>query len=640
MTNKLNALKHNKTKLLLPVFGLIALIWFLVRVIPKPSRASYPCQRAAFPIASAFVIWLTGIISSVFLFKRARRYFRRKNYLPAFSFLILCLILYWTTTIFTPFSSVQSKNQQTNNEFVPTDGPNQPIGKARGIFPGRVVWMYDPDATSWNPLETKWWSNESIDTVAVRNMLSKSVQLLTETTSDNEAWEAIFQHFNVIHEKGEVGYADGEKIAVKLNMNTVSGHNDGSNSCYNSPQMVEALLRQLVYQAGVPASAITFYDVSRAIPFTITTRCKEEFPDVNFMDLNGGDDCKKFEIDISTQIQWAEELTLENGGGNPTFLPKCVTQANYIINFSNLKGHDLAGVTICSKNHFGTICTESTKLSGPRAAGVHPYIAVHDFGNPGGGGTWDMYGRDMETYNALVDVIGHKDIGEKTLLYIVDALYTTQRQNNDVDENCKWEMQPFNNDWMSSMFISQDGLALESVGLDFLRCEPSQYQVYGNVDNYLHEAALADMPPSKTVYDPEGDGIPLLSLGVHEHWNDAVNKQYTRNLGTGEGIELISYRPDTIVTGHQNLKKNETDIRFSPNPAKNILKIKILHKPNLYFQAQIINSNGQTMQRFNKNDFADSNSLQIDISHYSQGIYWCILRAKNGNKSTAKFIKE
>ena len=31
----------------------------------------------------------------------------------------------------------------------------------------------------------------------------------------------------------------------------------------------------------------------------------------------------------------------------------------------------------------------------------------------------------------------------------------------------------------------------------------------------------------------------LSSLGVHEHWNDNINKQYTKNLGTGEGIELV-----------------------------------------------------------------------------------------------------
>jgi len=63
--------------------------------------------------------------------------------------------------------------------------------------------------------------------------------------------------------------------------------------------------------------------------------------------------------------------------------------------------------------------------------------------------------------------------------------------------------------------------------------------VTGNPDNYMHEAALADNPPSGTVYDPEGDGTPLASLGVHEHWNNPVDKQYSRNLGTGDGIELV-----------------------------------------------------------------------------------------------------
>jgi hypothetical protein len=42
------------------------------------------------------------------------------------------------------------------------------------------------------------------------------------------------------------------------------------------------------------------------------------------------------------------------------------------------------------------------------------------------------------------------------------------------------------------------------------------------------------------IYDPEGDGIVLKSLGVHEHWNNPRDRKYSRNLGTGEGIELIS----------------------------------------------------------------------------------------------------
>ena len=61
----------------------------------------------------------------------------------------------------------------------------------------------------------------------------------------------------------------------------------------------------------------------------------------------------------------------------------------------------------------------------------------------------------------------------------------------------------------------------------------------GGAQDYLHEAALAHDPPSGTFYDPENDGMAMASLGVHEHWNNPEDKQYSRNLGTGDGIELI-----------------------------------------------------------------------------------------------------
>jgi hypothetical protein len=40
------------------------------------------------------------------------------------------------------------------------------------------------------------------------------------------------------------------------------------------------------------------------------------------------------------------------------------------------------------------------------------------------------------------------------------------------------------------------------------------------------------------VYDPERDGTRLSSLGVSEHWNNAQEKRYSRNLNSGNGIEL------------------------------------------------------------------------------------------------------
>ena len=86
-------------------------------------------------------------------------------------------------------------------------------------------------------------------------------------------------------------------------------------------------------------------------------------------------------------------------------------------------------------------------------------------------------------------------------------------------------------------------MALESVCFDLMQHEgdPRAYPQMAGVDDHLTEAALAHVPPSETFYDPDhaGDVTRLASLGVHEHWNNAVDKQYSRNLRTGEGIELV-----------------------------------------------------------------------------------------------------
>jgi hypothetical protein len=41
------------------------------------------------------------------------------------------------------------------------------------------------------------------------------------------------------------------------------------------------------------------------------------------------------------------------------------------------------------------------------------------------------------------------------------------------------------------------------------------------------------------VYNPDKRG-QLASFGVHEHWNNAAERKYSRNLGRKEGVELIA----------------------------------------------------------------------------------------------------
>lgn len=60
------------TRLAFFVLGIGSTIWFLIRVIPKPSRASYPCVQASAPFMSAFVIYLIGLASTIYVFREKK----------------------------------------------------------------------------------------------------------------------------------------------------------------------------------------------------------------------------------------------------------------------------------------------------------------------------------------------------------------------------------------------------------------------------------------------------------------------------------------------------------------------------------------------------------------------------------------
>ncbi|MGA9119840.1 MAG: DUF362 domain-containing protein [Bacteroidota bacterium] len=558
--------------LLLPLAGLGCLIWMLIRVIPKPSRAEYPCMKVAAPLAGGFVAYIAGMAIALFSLKKSVHLFKKNRSILA-TILVLCGVAVGTFTVLKTDTQSYSATLAVDSLFVPTDAPNTPVGVARGIFPGRVIWMWDSTAATWNG-SGYWWSDAATHQDVVDSMLSKSLRSLTGKSSDAAAWDTLFKYFNLKHGKGNMGYLVGEKIAIKINLNQTSNAGNPGNASFTSPQSVLALLRQLVNKAGVQDSNITVYDLIRFVPDPIYTKCKNEFPNVHFMGWTASGGREKY-IRDTTRVHWSEHLTLEKDasvsakGGNPVYLPTTVTHAAYLINLASFKAHRYGGVTFGAKNHFGTLSCDddlgNPYVYAPHAAGVHSYMAVHDFilqGSP----EYSYIGRSMGSYNTLVDLMGHRDLGEKTLLFMVDALYGVQSEQDQVSTQSKWLSAPFNNDWTSSLFLSQDDVALESVGLDFFRTEQGMNKnilyVYGSVDNYLHEAAQANDPPSGTFYAPSGDGVRLQSLGVHEHWNNAVDKGYSRNLGTGIGIELLALSnsvtstPEgsspTIFTLHQN----------------------------------------------------------------------------------------
>jgi hypothetical protein len=524
---------------LFPIIGFLALVWFLIRVIPKPSRALYPCQRIAQPLASGFVVWLLGLIGSALAYRRARRFFHQSRYvLGAALIAVAVMAIYW------PFS-ITTENPAKAASFVPTDPANTPIGVAKGINPGRVVWVFNPDLTDPHGSNGRWWDDSRTDPQVAHTMMSRAIRNLTGIADQAAAWDAIFRYFNIKHSDENIGYQSGEKIAIKVNNIFSRSYRWSSGQSTNSPcpQILYALLWQLIEVAGVDEDGITVYDCIFYHGDPVYNYIHADFPGVRFAEGDatdrhgyeggpGPDPGERIKVvpDPNVHVYYGDPDIVTDSG--LVCFPTVVTEAKYIIDIALPRAHELAGVTLCAKNFFGSVWhpNDWEYYHGWNPAIMHAAVAAYDF-------TGGIKARPMGSYNALIDLMGHEHLGGKTLLFFVECL-----------RYLHWSQPPFDLDESpSSLFVSQDGVAIDSVLVDFLRSERDVEE--GAVDNYLHEAALADNPPSGTIYDPENDGIPLESLGVHEHWNNPIDKQYSRNLGTGDGIELIQSLVVNVTPG-------------------------------------------------------------------------------------------
>jgi len=160
----------------------MSLLWFLVRVIPKPSRAAYPCQRVAFPIASSFVVWLLAVLGSAFAWRKAQSRHLR----------------WWKACLWGAAAAAGCALVVASLPTLRASAGNPPhgiYGVAKGIFPGRVAWVYGPTATSWAGYTSAehWYETNHTDLAVVEDMVSKAVQAVGGGNSDAAAWDAIFR---------------------------------------------------------------------------------------------------------------------------------------------------------------------------------------------------------------------------------------------------------------------------------------------------------------------------------------------------------------------------------------------------------------------------------------------------------------
>lgn len=410
------------------------------------------------------------------------------------------------------------------NNVSPLFPAHEPYGKGVGLYPGRVAWVHNPEAVSWDG-KGYWWQPEHFSEEVVLMMVRSGIARLTGQPDAARGWRALFLWHNTHHGKSG-GYKAGQKIAIKANMNGAGAYSDDTqgrtHESYANPVLLKALLFSLIADGGVAPEDITLYDAGRIIPDYIRTLCSSGLlSGVRFRhrDPHGPLDAS---ADRTAPIQWAQDID-----GQVNYLPACVTEADYLVNLASLKGHSY-GITLCGKNHFGSIIN-ADRMRTPQAAGLHPYVSSNRMGD----------------YAVLTDLMAHRHLGGKTILYMLDGLITAPGESTGISlKNSLWQQTPFNGYFASSLFFSQDPVSIDSVGADFLTSEPVMIENNSilcrnrGMENYLHEAALVANPPSRALYS-DGYGHIVSNLGVHEHWNNAEEKLYGRNMGKSEGIELI-----------------------------------------------------------------------------------------------------
>ena len=418
--------------------------------------------------------------------------------------------------------------------------------------------MHAPEATNWEGPDSgqMWYAAECTDPAVVEAMMSTAIQVLAGQDDDANAWDALFRHFNVTHGHGDRGYVPGEKVGVKLNLVTCwAAYGNYApwvdpitrektrypNHVDVAPQMVRALLRQLVGVVGCAEADIAVGDTTALWPNAYFDPLAAEFPNVQYVDNLGGAGRTRAEFS-DHPVYWS---TPTAANAVVDYVPTMFADADYVINFAVLKGHS-SGITVCGKNHYGSLIRLPNGHL--RHEGKLNYYDLHvSLPNR-------EYAPGYGHYRAMVDLMGHPDLGGKTVLYLVDGLYGGYYAES---RPRPWMSAPFgdgvNGDWPSSLLASQDPVAIDSVAHDFLLNEwpdvvtggvRESGSLQGGQEDYLHEAAQADAPPSGARYDPDGDGQVLASLGAHEHWDNPVDKRYSRNLGADQGIELLRLRLD------------------------------------------------------------------------------------------------
>ncbi len=304
----------------------------------------------------------------------------------------------------------------------------------------RVVHTRAANATYWTG---GGYFYNCVDQGVVNTMVQTGLQNLTGKTTWPEIWSVLFARAH------PGGYAPGQKIAIKVNLNN-------SSSCTSHGNVIDALPHPLIalvggmVAAGVQPGDVTIYDTIRAVPSYLRNPVVAAYPGVQFVGTAGctGTQAPGHGKDASLTVNFNDP----NQSLQPRYLANVLYDATYVVNMPILKRHSgdsQIPVTLGFKNHFGTI----DRISGSGADNLHEYVGVT-------GAQYRNY------YNPLPDIYANPNLKNKTVLTLGDGLFGAFW----VNENAAISWNIFGGA-ANSLFFATDPVAADCVMVDHIVAE-------------------------------------------------------------------------------------------------------------------------------------------------------------------------
>jgi len=269
---------------------------------------------------------------------------------------------------------------------------------------------------------------DSIDRARLSETLKAGLLRFTRRKNIKEAWLKLL-----------TGYRPGQSIAIKPNFNFI---NHGYRYTVTAPELIDAVVGQLVEEVKVSSANIYVYDLCKIIPRALVRR-RIKHP-VNYVErIDTSSFIGKVRLrmgyglasaDRGAPIEMREEIVDSAGVKVTCYMPGVLTQADHLITMPLLTNHIFQCNSGALKGHYGTV----------RFSNRHSYPEV-------------LHGSVMK--KSITDINKNTHISGKTRVIISDAIFGVFDRGEGEGKKA-WKT--FNG-FPESILISKDPVAMDSV---------------------------------------------------------------------------------------------------------------------------------------------------------------------------------